>query len=293
MGLYDIMSSESSVYVKCDLCGQDEPELFLEKDGFSIVKCRNCSMIYVNPRLAKEKLCDLYNQNVISPFQYYLDTKREDERTFEERFDFIETHANMGRLLDVGCSIGTFSNVAKKRGWEVYGVDINKSSAHYCKKNFGLEVKTGYFDEVDLPEDFFDVVLMNDFLEHVPSPTKALNKAHILVKKKGLIYIVTPKINSIMAKLSKSRWLHLKPDEHLYYFSSKTILRLLKKTGFEVVSLKSIGRYRNLNTIFLKANTYGDFIYKFFKIVVDNKYGRNLTLMLNLRDEMAVLARKV
>jgi SAM-dependent methyltransferase len=287
------MNKGSSINVKCDLCGHDEPELFLEKDGFKIVRCKNCSLVYVNPRLSQDTLCDLYNENVISPFQYYLDTKSEDERTFSERLDQIEEHADVGKILDVGCSIGTFSNVAKRRGWEIIGVDINKMSANYCQEKLGFDVKVGNFQDLDLPKEYFDVVLMNDFLEHVSSPSNALKKAHDVVKKGGILFIVTPKIDSFMARISKSRWLHLKPDEHLYYFSSKTMEELLKKTGFEVISLRSIGRYRNVNTIFLKATTYGDSIYKLTRIFVNNRLGRNMTIMLNLRDEMAVLAKKV
>jgi 2-polyprenyl-3-methyl-5-hydroxy-6-metoxy-1,4-benzoquinol methylase len=287
------MDRGSSINVKCDLCGHDEPELFLEKDGFKIVRCKNCSLVYVNPRFSQDTLCDMYNDNIISPFQYYLDTKREDERTFNERLDFIEEYTIVGKLLDVGCSIGTFSNVAQKRGWDIAGVDINRMSANYCIDNLGFDVKVGNFQEVDLPKEYFDLVLMNDFLEHVPSPTNALSKANELVKKGGYLFVVTPKIDSIMAKLSKERWLHLKPDEHLYYFSTKTMEKLLNKTGFELISQRSIGRYRNLNTIFFKATTYGDSIYRITRALVNNRFGRNMTLMLNLRDEMAVLARKV
>jgi 2-polyprenyl-3-methyl-5-hydroxy-6-metoxy-1,4-benzoquinol methylase len=293
MGLYDIMNEGSSIYVKCDLCGQNEPEKFLKKDAFNIVKCKNCGLVYVNPRLKSEELSDLYNKNVISPYHYYLETKSEDEKTFRERLNLIERHAKKGKLLDVGCSIGTFSNVAKLRGWEVYGLDINKQSVDYCKINLQLDVKAGDFEDLDYPKEFFDVVIMNDFLEHVGSPSNALIKANSIMKKKGVIFIVTPKIDSIMAKLSKGKWLHLKPNEHIYYFSTKTMEQLLKKTGFEIISIKPIGRHRNLNTILQKTGTYNKSIYKIFEKLVNNETVKNWSIKLNLRDEMVALAQKV
>jgi 2-polyprenyl-3-methyl-5-hydroxy-6-metoxy-1,4-benzoquinol methylase len=293
MGLYDIMSSESSVYVKCDLCGQDEAELFLEKDGFNIVKCKNCSMVYVNPRLKSEKLSDLYNENVISPYHYYLETKNEDERTFEERINLIEKHSKPGKLLDVGCSIGTFSIVARNQGWEVFGVDINTQSVNYCRENLKLDVKAGDFEKLDFPEGFFDVIIMNDFLEHVNSPSKALKKANSFLKKGGLIFIVTPKIDSLMAKISKDKWLHLKPNEHIFYFSAKTMDSILKKTGFDVISIKPIGRYRNIGTILTKTSTYSGSLNRIFGKFINNENAKKLSIKLNIRDEMAAIARKV
>ena len=283
---------EDYIRVICDLCGKDDPVLMFKKNDFSIVRCSNCRLVYVNPRLFEKKLSELYNENLISPLHYYMENKADDEKTFHKRLDIIEKYVKKGRLLDVGCAIGTFSNVARRRGWDVYGVDINEGSARYCREELGLDVVAGSFDDVDFPRDFFDVVLMNDLLEHVPSPTKTLEKAHTLVKKGGLIFIVTPKIDSLMAKMSKTRWLHLKPNEHLFYFSSGTIKRLLEKTGFLVVAIKPIGRVRNLKTIFSKAATYGNFVKKISKPIVNSSFAQNKSIHLNLRDEMAVIARK-
>jgi 2-polyprenyl-3-methyl-5-hydroxy-6-metoxy-1,4-benzoquinol methylase len=293
MGLNDIMNMEGSVYVKCDLCGHDDPVLFLEKNGYNIVKCRNCSMVYVNPRLKSEDLCNLYNENVISPYHYYLETKDDDEKTFEKRLDIIEKYAKSGKLLDVGCSIGTFSVVAKNRGWEVYGVDINAQSVNYCLKKLNLDVKAGDFEKLDFPEDFFDVIIMNDFLEHVGSPTRALKKANQFLKKGGVIFIVTPKIDSFMARISKENWLHLKPNEHIFYFSSKTMGDILKRTGFETISIRPIGRYRSLHTILSKTKTYSGVINKLFGRMMDNQNLKQVSIRLNIRDEMAAIAKKV
>ena len=286
------MNERSYSYANCDLCGKDDTELLYMKDDFRIVKCKNCGMVYVNPRLREEELSKLYNRNVISPYDYYIETSDDDKRTFEKRLNLIEKYTKRGRLLDVGCATGTFSSVAKKRGWEVCGIDINEKSAKYCKEILGIDVQIGSFEAVETPKDFFDLVVMSDLLEHISSPTSALEKANGTMKVGGIIFIVTPKIDSVMARVSRKRWLHLKPNEHLYYFSSKTIFKMLEKTGFKIISITPIGRYRNLNTIFYKAQTYGDFVYKFVRIFVNNRIGRRISINLNLRDEMAVIGRK-
>lgn len=285
-------SKKEYISVNCDLCGKDEPILRYKKNDFSIVRCRNCGLVYVNPRLVQKKLSELYNENVISPLQYYMENMADDEKTFEKRLEIIEEHAKKGTLLDVGCAIGTFSNVAQNRGWEVAGIDINRGSAEYCRDKLGLDVFAGSFDDHDFPRDFYDVILMNDLLEHVPSPTKTLQKAHQLLKGGGILFIVTPKIDSLMARVSGSRWLHLKPNEHLFYFSSGTIRKLLEKTGFSIVTIKPMGRVRNLGTIFSKTSTYGRFISKVTRPFANSGFARNKSIDLNLGDEMAVIARK-
>ena len=172
-------------------------------------------------------------------------------------------------------------------------IDINTQSVNYCRKNLKLDVKAGDFEKLDFPECSFDVIIMNDFLEHVNSPSKALKKANSFLKKGGIIFIVTPKIDSLMAKVSKTKWLHLKPNEHIFYFSSKTMEQILKKTGFDIIYMKSIGRYRNIATILTKTGTYSGSLSRIFGKLINSENAKKLSIKLNIRDEMAAIARKV
>src|SRR3990167_5774810 len=134
-------------WVVCDLCGQNNYKLiyssrFTAKDfsadrfkSFryastdrsrgSIVQCRNCHLVYQNPR----------DRDVASLYQavdddYYFSSKEDRIATFER--DLGELKEVMGRtegvkkLLDIGCSYGFFMDVAAERGWEVYGCEISK-----------------------------------------------------------------------------------------------------------------------------------------------------------------------
>jgi hypothetical protein len=63
-----------------------------------------------------------------------------------------------------------------------------------------------------------------------------LRKAHQILKKEGMLILsTTPNAGSPAAKLFKYRWTLTKPEEHIYYYTDKTIDVYLAKTGFKRV----------------------------------------------------------
>src|SRR5688572_25201799 len=125
--------------VACPLCEARDDAPVHQKDGFAIVRCRGCGLVYVNPRLPVGDLEQLYSDQVISPAAYYVRTEQQDERSFAARVALIERWRKPGRLLDLGCGPGTFSVAARARGWMTVGLDINATSVAHCRAR-GLDV---------------------------------------------------------------------------------------------------------------------------------------------------------
>jgi 2-polyprenyl-3-methyl-5-hydroxy-6-metoxy-1,4-benzoquinol methylase len=133
---------------------------------------------------------------------------------------------------------------------------------------------------------------MNDFIEHVHAPLAVLKKAYKLLKKQGILFISTPNISSFIAKLSGKKWLHLKPDEHIYFFSRKTIKNMLEVSGLKMIWVGSLGRVRNLKIILLKSQTYTKIFWDIAtKLKLDRLLNR-FSFNLNPGDEMGVIAQK-
>lgn len=278
--------------VKCIICNANNEKLWAKRNGFNVVQCRQCGLVYVNPRLTPKALIEMYNENKISPKSYYVENIEEDRKTFRNRIKIIEMYKKTGRLLDVGCAIGTFMDEAKKRGWDVYGLDINKSAIEYCRDKLKLNAKVSKIEDSGLKKESFDVIVMNDFLEHVPDPVFTVKEANKLLKKDGIVFIVTPNIGSILANLTKSRWLHLKPDEHIYYYNPRTIKILLNKANLKFVRWKPIGRVRNLEVIAYKSQSYSKIPYAVLKALGFLPLLRRISFNLNPLDEMMVIAKK-
>ena len=83
-----------------------------------------------------------------------------------------------------------------------------------------------------IPAEYFDVVAASDVIEHTRSPKDFLEKAYALLRPGGLIFLVTPSLDSWSRKLLGNRWMEYKV-EHLFYFGQKSLSRLLTDVGFE------------------------------------------------------------
>jgi 2-polyprenyl-3-methyl-5-hydroxy-6-metoxy-1,4-benzoquinol methylase len=277
--------------VACALCGRDDDETLFHKDGFAIVRCRGCGLVYVNPRLAVAALTELYHEQAISPAAYYVRTEAQDERSFAARLRLIERYRPPGSLLDLGCGPGAFSAVAHARGWRTMGLDVNPRSVAHCRSR-GLEAICGVFPSPALAGQTFDVIVMNDFIEHLPDPASALRAAGDLLAPGGIVFITTPDIGSLVARVSGRRWLHLKPNEHLLYFNRRTMGTLLAQTGFRIEYLRSIGRVRNLGVALEKLRLVAELPARIGKALVPAALAERVNLPLNPGDEMAIIARR-
>jgi 2-polyprenyl-3-methyl-5-hydroxy-6-metoxy-1,4-benzoquinol methylase len=277
--------------VACVLCGRNDDEALFHKDGFAIVRCRGCGLVYVNPRLAAGALAALYHEQAISPAAYYVRTEPQDERSFAARLRLIERYRPPGSLLDLGCGPGAFSAVALARGWRTAGLDVNPQSVARCHSR-GLEAICDVFPSPALAGRTFDVIVMNDFIEHLPDPAAALRAAAELLAPGGIVFITTPDIGSLVARVSGRRWLHLKPNEHILYFDRRTMATLLAQTGFRVEYLRSIGRIRNLGVALEKLSLVAELPARIGKALVPTAIAERVNLPLNPGDEMAVVARR-
>jgi 2-polyprenyl-3-methyl-5-hydroxy-6-metoxy-1,4-benzoquinol methylase len=275
----------------CPFCSREDDVVLFAKDGFRIVRCRACALVYVNPRLTMRALTALYDAQAISPTDYYVRTEREDARSFDARLRLIERHRPVGSLLDLGCGPGTFSQVARARGWRTRGLDLNAASVARCHA-LGLDVVCGAFPNPAFAGATFDAVVMNDFLEHLTDPAGAVAVARELLAPEGVLFVTTPNIGSTVARLTGRRWLHLKPNEHIVYFDSGTIRALLTRAGFRVEYLRSVGRVRNLAVAVDKLALIGRLPARLARLLMPRVIAERVSFVLNPGDEMAIVARR-
>jgi 2-polyprenyl-3-methyl-5-hydroxy-6-metoxy-1,4-benzoquinol methylase len=276
--------------VVCAVCHAEDAELLFEKQGLQIVRCRRCGLVYVNPRLTMDALRKLYNEQKISDTFYYVRTAKDDAISFTKRLKLIERLRPPGRLLDVGCGPGTFLALAVQRGWKARGIDVNATSVERCQAA-GLEALSGTFPHPELAGAKFDAIVLNDVIEHLPEPRVALAAVKEMLEPGGVLFISTPDVGSLVARMARSRWLHYKPIEHLTYFDRRTLTRLLDEVGFEIVHSASIGRMRSLALILERLSAYSPTMSKLGRAVVPTAIAQRISFPVDPGDEMAMLAR--
>jgi SAM-dependent methyltransferase len=152
----------------------------------------------------------------------------------------LRRHAPGGRLLEIGCSTGFFLNAARLY-FDVVGVEPSAWARNFAEEKLKLRVAAATLDQAKFPDASFDAAAMIDVIEHLADPAAALRETARVLSKGGVLYLVTPDIDSLSAKILRGRWWGLRPA-HVYYFSRRTMTELLERCGFEVVAAKSYGR---------------------------------------------------
>jgi SAM-dependent methyltransferase len=253
-----------SEHVRCNLCDADDAAPVLSKHGFTIVRCRRCGLAYVTPRPDAAALVRLYsderyyrNQNA-SPFGYpdYLGERWLLERLVARRLGVIESRLRTrGHLLDVGCATGVMVEAAGGRGWTAVGIDVSSFAISQCPG--GLDVRHGDLWSTDLPDARFDVVVIDDTIEHLPDPGRALAEIGRVLRPGGLVTLNTPNDDGWLRRVMGRHWFHCKPPEHLYYFSPRTLSALLRKHGFTRVETQLSGKYVTVRYLCDRTKAYG------------------------------------
>lgn len=223
-------------YVNCNLCGSDETGFWGEKNNIKIVKCKICGLVYCNPRPDNNELQKFYSEDYFLEGNYEEDVQR--QKMYEIEIEEIKKNIGVkGRFLDVGCAVGKFL-VTLPDTFEKWGTEFSESAAETGRKKFGLKIATGQIRNIELPEKYFDIVQMRGVLEHSQNPFEDLAKIRKVLKKDGILRISQlPNIGSLCGRLFKTRFNQVKPGEHLYYFSPKTVKDMLNKSGFKIARL--------------------------------------------------------
>jgi 2-polyprenyl-3-methyl-5-hydroxy-6-metoxy-1,4-benzoquinol methylase len=241
-------SKRDLAYIRCDLCGSDESVVLFEKDGFKHVKCRKCDLIYVNPRLKDPiKQQETFYDNLAFSSGDFDEQVHHDydgsrrKKLMKEAAQYLPYNLN-GRILDIGCGFGGFLRGAAEQGW-MYpeGIEVAPQAAAHASKFFPVKMKL--FEETQYKEYSFDVIRMNNVIEHVSSPRALIVSAHNNLRSGGLFVINTPNYRSLSETLCREKWHYIGGDDHIYLFTLKTISQLLTKNGFNVVNIRTKGTH--------------------------------------------------
>jgi len=87
-----------------------------------------------------------------------------------------------GKCLDAGCGANLYTGLVEGKGYQWYGIDVNSiPPAVY-----------GSVTEIPFEDEFFDVVLCVDVLEHVGKDFVAVKEMFRVLKPGGVLVLHTP-----------------------------------------------------------------------------------------------------
>lgn len=253
-GAYERLASAAQA-VPCPLCGEEEFSPRAANHGFRMVECLGCGLWYLNPMPTSETLSALYgatyyesDASLQEGYEDYEHGANDFRETFARRLSLVEPGR---RILDVGAGFGYLLDAARGRFDERWGLEMSDTAASRIAPDHRRLV--GSFDSADLPEGYFDVVSMQDCLEHLPDPRAALRRVRTLLRPGGTFLATTPNVGSWLRHVQGRNWVSLKFPEHVALYSEKTLRRVLEETGFQVEQMAPAGQYARVDFLVSRA----------------------------------------
>lgn len=252
---------------QCSLCKAKMCVNIAVCNLYKMVKCCNCGLVFTHPLPTQKQLSEYYHgfEPIRIPEAWHEEWASKAAINIDMLLKNISRHNKYGdkrRFLDIGCSLGFFLKRVKERGWEEYGVDIDKQAVEIARNKYSLNVISGSLIDASFPDNYFDVILAKDVLEHVLNPVNFLEEVNRILCDDGIIILQMPNINSLdcyfnlaqikdrfgrlkhfnirqsfwkrMSLCFSKAWSWANPPRHLYCFSTENLQSLLNSTGFEV-----------------------------------------------------------
>lgn len=200
-------------------------------------------------------------------------------------------------ILDIGCYPYHVGHILEKLGHTVYGIaSLHEPVKHPRVRECNIEK-----DRFPFKDNFFDMVLCNEVIEHlVQSPFPPLSEIKRVLKPEGFLMVTTPNIarsiNRMKLLLGQSPMFPIDVYEennkkgsivyhrHNREYTLQELMRVVKSAGFAIAEKGYFVSY----TPFRKKLVKDSFFMKTGKII--NFIG--MELISNLKDTLFVIARK-
>jgi 2-polyprenyl-3-methyl-5-hydroxy-6-metoxy-1,4-benzoquinol methylase len=234
----------------CCVCDDDDAEpiavgedfeYHTSPDSFVAMQCRQCGLVYLNPRPDVDELSRIY-----PPTYHAFDFSAERfgiiykvRRWLEARrlLSWCRDLPDDARILDVGCGDGFHLQLLRDFGkptWRLEGIDLS-SAAVECARKSGLEVHEGSVEEQELPNEAYDLVILIQTIEHIESPARTLTAIRMLLRRGGKLVIVTDNTNSLDFGLFRGRhWGGYHFPRHWNLFNRRAMTQLAEKVDLDV-----------------------------------------------------------
>lgn len=198
-----------------------------------IVRCAECGHMQLDRFPAETALDGAYAEAASDD---YVDEEAGQRESARRVLDRVERFIRPGPLLDLGCWVGFLMAEARERGWEPVGIEPSAFASDYARARLALDVRTDDLFTADLPEQYFQAVVMGDVLEHLTRAGEALDRATTLLAPGGVLVLLLPDAGSPVARLLGRRWWSVIPT-HIHYFTRASADTMLSRHGFETLSV--------------------------------------------------------
>ena len=214
---------------------------------FDWCECDDCGHFYINPIPTESSLSliypkalvnyeDLPKRNIAFALKDYLDGRRLRKIT--------EHIKDGGKLLDVGCASGALLDLAKKHCKNIHcfhGIDISEAATSAAaSKGYNIIIST--VEEAELPNSFYDIIILQQVIEHLHDPYLTLIKLRSALKDGGKIIIETPHLGSIERKIFKGFWEGYHIPRHFNLWTVEGMTKMCVAAGYKSIETQILSK---------------------------------------------------
>ena len=232
---------------------------------FSILKCASCGQMVTSPLLEETDLPALYSSYYPRRDVDFNALRKEADAVLADgakQKRYREGTDNQGhylvqpgqRVLDIGCGSCVSLLEIRNLGGEAFGIETDPN-VRAIADHFGLTVHIGSIHDNPFPGIDFDLIVLNQVIEHVPDPVALLKLVRGRLRPGGKVILSFPNAESLNKKISGRKWINWHIPYHLHHYNKTSFPLIAKRAGYKVASLRSITP--NLWTI-LQIRAYGD-----------------------------------
>jgi SAM-dependent methyltransferase len=230
----------------CYHCGSDQRTFYATENGFSLMKCSICGLLYVAERPDDVEISQAHQQGLHRGQEVLTVTGQFMEQKIQDYLgilaDLFEGEASRAQTwLDVGCGHGEF--VAAVQAYSQQKILVIGSEPNQYKqqsaRDRGLNVT--YFDLGTHPETY-DVISLLNVYSHLPNPPEFFTMLKRCLNPGGELIIETGDTADFSAKE------HHRPfslPDHLSFASEKIVVSLLEQLNFEILTIRKYPYVQN------------------------------------------------
>ncbi len=217
----------------CAVCGSDDYKPLFEISQRQIVECKDCGHEYINPV-------------PVTPDRKYFFLPNDDVLGTEIEISYLKRiFKKYGlvncKLLDLGCGVGRLEQGLIELGWNqrnLYLMDISESNLETARMLYkSANIVLGDAEEGISFSDYFDCILMVEFLEHSVDTRRVMENALSALKNNGLVIIRgLPNNRSLEAFIGQDKWKMRNFEDHYQFFNPETFSLFVESfKGLEIL----------------------------------------------------------
>jgi SAM-dependent methyltransferase len=201
-------------------------QILLDEKTVHLYECRECGFQFFNPKLVGS--AEFYEELHAQGPDYYAPNRPENERNVR----FALKHGYQS-ILDVGCGIGFALDAAKRAGLKTYGLELSRTAAAAATERGHTIFPVLLENLAPEWEGKFDLISLNQVLEHVPDPAGLVRQCLRFLSPRGAVAIAVPGAAGV---LRFTPWLPANwPPHHISWWRIKDFDTLAKAAQLRVL----------------------------------------------------------